>query len=129
MTKDNLILDKVISRLKFFNYRYEVQDKTLKVFLPMWCYLKLKFSDDKIKMTSHIRFGLPFLQIEYVFYIYAIALYFLTSFYWTAVPNKGIFLLFGLFIILLVVCFIKIESLRTIVHQWIEQEKLLKESN
>lgn len=120
---DNQVLnsDKIISRLKIFNYNYELKGSTLKVFLPMLCYLKINSGADKIKITSHISFGFRFLPIEINFVIYGLVLYALTWFQWTNL-NKGVFALFGILLIYFVICFIKLETMRSIIHTWIEKE-------
>jgi hypothetical protein len=113
--------DKIIDRLKIFNYKYELNGQTIKVFLPMFCYLKIDFKSDKLKMTSHLNFGFRFLPLEYNFLIYGFGLYILAWYNWTTL-NKAIFLLLGLFVIHFVVCFIKIEALRTTIHNWVEND-------
>jgi hypothetical protein len=113
--------DKIIDRLKFFNYKYEFNGQTLKVFLPMFCYLKIDFKSDKFKMTSHLNFGFHFLPLEYNFLIYGFGLYILAWYNWTTL-NKAIFLLLGLFVIHFAVCFIKIEALRTTIQNWVEHD-------
>lgn len=122
MDKQALNSDKIISRLKTFNYDYETKGTIIKVFLPMLCYLKIISTQDKIKITSHISFGFRFLPIEVNFVIYGLFLYTLTWFKWP-VLNKGIFVLFGSMLIYFVVCFIKLESLRSILHTWIEKDR------
>jgi hypothetical protein len=118
--------DKIVDRLKIFNYRYQLNGQTLKVFLPMFCYLKIDFKSDKVKMTSHLNFGFRFLPLEYNFLIYGFALYTLAWFNWTSL-NKAIFLLIGLFIVHFVVCFIKIEALRTTIQNWFENDNRKKD--
>ena len=113
--------DKIIDRLKIFNYKYELNGHSLKVFLPMFCYLKIDFKSDKLKMTSHLNFGFRFLPLEYNFLIYGFVLYILAWYNWTTL-NKAIFLLLGMFVIHFVVCFIKIEALRTTIHNWVEND-------
>jgi hypothetical protein len=121
---DNQIFnsDKIISRLETFNYNYELDGKTLKIFLPMLCYLKIKSDSSKLNITSHISFGFRFLPIEINFALYGLALYLLTWFQWTNL-NKGLFALLGIFLIYFVVCFIKLESMRSILHNWIEKDR------
>jgi hypothetical protein len=123
MDKQVLNSDKIISRLKAFDYDYDLNGTTLKIYLPMFCYLKISYKSDKIKISSHISFGFRFLPIEINFAIYGLALYILTWFQWTNL-NKGIFALLGIFLIYFVVCFIKLESLRSILHTWIEKDGL-----
>ena len=113
--------EKITSRLQLFNYRYELKGTTLKIFLPMLCYLKVSVSNDRVRMTSHLQFGFRFLPLEYNFLIYGVLLYALAWFQWTNI-NKGVFILFGLLVIHFVICFIKIESMRTIIHNWIEKD-------
>ncbi len=113
--------EKIKSRLQFYNYKFNLDDSTLKIFLPMFCYLKIKFSGDRVKMTSHLRFGFDPLPLEFNFLIYSAILYALVWYQWTTL-NKGVFILFGLLMIHFVICFIKIESMRTIVHKWIEDD-------
>jgi len=113
--------DKIVYRLKLFNYKHELKGQTLKVFLPMYCYLKIDFESDRLKMTSRLNFGFRFLPLEYNFLIYGLGLYILAWYKWTTL-NKGIFLLFGLVVVHFVVCFIKIETLKIIIHNWIESD-------
>jgi hypothetical protein len=117
----NFNFNNIISRLKIFNYNYELKGSTLKIFLPMLCYLKINFGPEKIKISSHISFGFRFLPIEINFVIYGLILYVLTWFQWTNL-NKGVFALFGIILIYFVICFIKLEAMRSILHIWIEKD-------
>ena len=121
MENSNFNFNNIVSRLKIFNYNYELEGSTLKVFLPMLCYLKINSGPDKIKITSHISFGFRFLPIEINFVIYGLVLYVLTWFQWTNL-NKGIFALFGIMLLYFIICFIKLETMRSILHTWIEKE-------
>jgi hypothetical protein len=121
MENSDFNFNNIISRLKIFNYNYELKGPTLKVFLPMLCYLKINSGPEKIKITSHISFGFRFLPIEINFVIYGLVLYALTWFQWT-ILNKGVFALFGILLIYLVICFIKLETMKSILHTWIEKE-------
>lgn len=123
MSKQVFDSEKIISRLKFFNYKYELNGTTLKIFLPMFCYLRIDFPADRIKISSRINFGFRFLPVEINFIIYGLILYLLTWFQWP-VLNKGIFMLMGIFLLIFVICIIKIESMKTIVHNWIECDSL-----
>ena len=113
--------EKVISRLQFFNYNYEHKDSTIKIFLPLLCYLKIRYSENKIRISSHLQFGFRSLPLEFNFLIYAVALFLMAWYKWTEL-NRGFFILLGLLVIHFVICFIKIESLRTIIHNWIEKD-------
>lgn len=121
MDQQTFNTEKVISRLQFYNYSFKHNETTLKIFLPIFCYLKISFYDNGVKMTSHLRFGFDFLPLEFNFLIYGVILYVLAWFQWTTL-NKGVFILFGLFVIHFVICFIKIESMRTIIHKWTEDD-------
>ena len=123
MAKQEFDKEKIISRLQFFNYKYELKGTRLKIFLPMFCYLQIDFPVDSVKITSRINFGFRFLPVELNFIIYGLILYLLTWFQWP-VLNKGIFMLIGIFLLIFVICIIKIESMRTIVHNWIEKDSL-----
>ncbi len=76
---------------------------------------------EKVKMTSHVRFALRYIPLEYNVLFYGFGLYILTWYQWT-ILNKSVFLLLGLIIIHFIVCFIKIEALKTIIHNWIEKD-------
>ena len=119
MDRPPINTDKIISRLKFFRYKYEIDGTSLKILLPMVCYLKIDFAKERIKMTSRIWFGFRFLTLEYNFVIYGFGLYILAWYQW-AILNKAIFIFLGLIIIHFVVCFIKIETMKIIIHNWIE---------
>lgn len=123
MDRQNFNPEKITSRLRFFNYNYELKDTTLKIFLPMFCYLRIRFLPDRIKITSHLQFGFRFLPLEFNFLIYAAALYALAWFQWTTL-NKGVFILLGLLVTHFIICFIKIESMRSIIHKWIENDSI-----
>ena len=123
MVKHEFQKEKIISRLQFFNYKYEHRGTRIKIFLPMFCYLQIDFPADRVKITSHINFGFKFLPLELNFIIYGFILYLLTWFQWS-ILNKGIFMLIGLFLLIFVICVVKIESMRTIVHNWIEKDSL-----
>lgn len=111
----------IISKLEYFDYRYKYADETLKIYLPMLCYLKIKIKNNKVKFSSHIHFGFHFLSLEYNFLIYSLGFYILASYTWTSL-NKGVFVLFALFILHFAISFVKIEAMKTIVHNWIEND-------
>jgi len=121
MEKLTFNTEKIITRLEFFNFNYELDKAILKINLPLFCYLKIKINDDSVKLTSRIRFGFSFLSLEWNFIIYGLILYLLAYFQWITL-NRGIFVLLGLFVIYFVVCFMKIETMKKIVHNWIEKD-------
>jgi hypothetical protein len=116
--------EKIIARLRLYNYDFEQNGDVMKIYLPMFCFLKLRFENEKVKLTSHIRFGFHFLTLEWNFIIYGLILYLLTWFQWPEL-NKGIFMLFGIFLLIFMICIIKIESMKIIVHSWIEKDSFI----
>ena len=64
--------------MQFFNYNYDLKGTTLKNFPSDVLLFKITFAPDKVKMTSHIRFGFDFLPLEYNYLIYGLVLYLLT---------------------------------------------------
>lgn len=115
--------EKIISRLQRFNYNYELIDTTLKVYLPTRCYLKIRFSNDRIRITSHLQYGFSFLPLELDFLIFGAVLFAVGWFQWANL-NNGVFILLGLILIHIVICFIKLESMRSIIHQWIDKDSV-----
>jgi len=120
--------DLIIEKLKFFNYKYTTdiyRDKPaeiiLKIYLPMLCYLKVSFFENKVKMTSRILYGINFLSLEYNFFIYAIGLIILSFLKWSEL-DMVIFIFLFIILIKFVICFIKLELLKTIIHRWIEED-------
>jgi hypothetical protein len=117
--------ERLINRLETFSYRHALDTdedkKVLKIYLPMFCYLKLKFANGKVKISSRIQYGFNFLPLEYNFFIYAIGLLLLAAYKWTTIDTAVIM---GLVLILLhfVICFIKLEFLKIIVHKWLEED-------
>jgi hypothetical protein len=116
--------EKISNRLRTFNYNFEIKGSVIKIYLPMLCYLKIDSTKESVRITSHISFGFRFLPIEVNFVMYGLILYALTWFQWTTL-NRGVFALLAAMLIYFVVCFIKLESLRSIVHNWIEKDSAL----
>lgn len=114
-------LEKIIKRLQFYSFNFEQNENSLKIYLPMLCFLKLSFENEKVKLTSHIRFGFHFLTLEWNFLIYGLILYLLTWFQWPEL-NKGIFILFGIFLLIFVICIIKIEAMKITLYKWMEKD-------
>ncbi len=125
MERQTVNTEKIISRLKFFNYKYELDKTILKIYLPLFCYLKININDDNVKLKSRIRFGVSLLSLEWNFIIYGFAFYLLAYFQWITL-NRGIFVLLGLFLIYFLVCFMKIETMKSVVHNWIEKDSKFK---
>ncbi len=127
MEQEGFDIQKIIVKLRFYRYRYSLDvfthpdEVVLKIYLPMLCYLKIRYKNNRIKMTSHIRYGFDFVSLEYNMLIYALIFLGITG-HWGLKAEPVI--LSGLFMMIIhfVICFIKIESLRTIVHHWIQDE-------
>ena len=98
MQEPTIVPEKIISRLKFFGYKYEADGNTLRIMLPMLCYLKIEFKKEQLKMTSHVRIAFNSIPLEYNFLIYGFGLFIFTWYCWGN-SNKALFLLLGLFII------------------------------
>ncbi|MBI4947140.1 MAG: hypothetical protein HY840_12165 [Bacteroidetes bacterium] len=122
MDKQTFNTEKIISRLKRFNYKYDLKGTTLKIFLPMWCCLMIDFSSDKIKMTPTANaYSLFPFTLEFEFMM--IFLFFGTLAIYMQAPF--LFGLLGIISIRFIACFIKIESMKVIVHNWIEQDSAI----
>ncbi len=132
MTDIQITPERLINRLELFRYRYDLDtdahEKVLKIYLPMLCYLKLKFANGKVKTSSRIQYGFNFLTLEYNFFIYAIGLLLLTAYKWTTIDTVVIM---GLVLILLhfVICFIKLEFLKIIVHRWLDEDHTIEKQD
>ena len=123
-------LKKIVSKLEFFNYRYSLDqfrqapaETILKIYLPLFCFLRVSFSEGKVRMSSRIQYGFNFLSLEYNFLIYAMGLIALATYLWNAIPAV-LFIGLGLILLHFLVCFIKLEFLKTIIHRWVEDEYL-----
>ncbi len=113
--------EKIISRLKFYNYKYKLDGTTLIIYLSILCYLRIEFGTEKVNITSHsLRPGF-ITRLEYNFMIYGFLFYIITWYGW-ATLNKGIFVLLGIFLIYFLICFVKTENMKAIIHNWIEKD-------
>jgi hypothetical protein len=112
----------LIKKLNTFSYKFKKEEENVKIYLSYLCYLKISFVKDKVKFSSRIRYGFHFLSLELNFFIYGLAFYVISSNYWATI-NKGIIILFALFITHFVICFIKTESLKIIIHNWSDLEE------
>ena len=112
--------DKSIERLKFYNYRYSLDGTTLKIYLSMLCYLKVNFATEKVKITSHILRPFFLNRLEYCLLVYSAIILFFA--WYMPTLNRGVFVLFGLFIVFIVIAFIKTENMKSIIYNWIEKD-------
>ena len=123
--------ENIIKRLKYFKYRYttdsfknEPAETVLKIYLPLFCYLKVSFFERNVKITSRILYGFSFLSLEYNFLIYALALTFLSAYSWPEL-NTSLYVFLSVILIHFIVCFIRLEALKVIVHRWIEEDSII----
>jgi len=118
--ENRLNVETIKVKLDTFDYKYKDKEGELIVYLPILCYIKVKYTGDNVKFTSRTFLGFNFLSLEFNFLFYSLVFYFTSYFYWTTL-NKGIFVLFGIFILYFIICIIKVESLKIIMHNWIDQ--------
>lgn len=122
MDKQKFNPELITSKLKYFRYRYRLDENTLKVYLPLLCYLKIKFEKDRVKMSSHIQFGFNPLSLEWNFIIYGLILILLSAYRWLQ-TEPVIFIGLGLLFLHFIICFIKTENLKIIIHNWLNMEE------
>ncbi len=100
---------------------YSEKEHVLKIYLPILCYLKIRFTEHKISITARTYIGSWFHTIEFNFILYGLATALLLAFEIIAVQSIFTALL-GLFILYFLLCIIKLEFLRLMVIKWTEQE-------
>ena len=123
MNESTINPERITDRLTFFNYRYTLEGTTLTIYLSMLCCLKIKFGPEKVKMTQHILWRPSFFgRLEYSFFIYGLAAFLLS--WLLPVFAKGIVIFYGVILIYLLVCFIKTENMKSIIHNWIERDSV-----
>ena len=110
----------IIDRLKFYNYRHKLNGTVLTVYLSMLCYLEINFTTDKVKISSHLIRGGFVSRIEYVFLLYII--FFLGFTYLNQELMLKIFYPLVLFLLYLIICFIKTENMKAIIYNWLEND-------
>ena len=118
--------DNIKSKLNLLGYKMkETQNEKgeviLKVYLPIVCFLKIRFAENKIKITSGSYVGFYFYSLELTAIFYSLVLSLLLA-YEVIAMNSVFTVFFLLFILYYLVCFIKSEFLRIIIIGWIEKE-------
>jgi hypothetical protein len=116
--------DKIIARLTTFNYKhyYHTKDSIIKIYLSFFCILKINFKNDKIKITGH-----SWLSEERLEWRILVTAVFLGIFIYfnKSLPNRiYIFCGFGMMLSYFAVCLIKTETMKAIIHNWIEKDSL-----
>jgi hypothetical protein len=118
--------EKIISRLKFFNYKYKLEGNTLRIYLPVRCALKIVSNEGSVSMTSSFwrRFQLGILPFAYLIFIVLcigtgillqIDIYVHVERYW------GI-LIITIMPLLFILKFIITENMKSIVHIWMDND-------
>lgn len=116
--------DLIVSKLSEYDYKYNINGTKLNIILPMLCYLSINFLPQKTKMSSHLTIGIRFLSIEYNYLIYGIFFYFLMT-----IVSQQIILYYLIFLyyLYLIICVVKLESMKVIIHKWLD-ENLIENS-
>jgi len=114
------------NRLSLLNFKVkeEVNSKdketTLRVYLPLLCYLKIKFTKDKTKISSRTFIGSNLISIELNFIIYLLMLALLLA-YEVIQVNSVLTIFFILFLLFFIVCIIKLEFIKLLIINLIEK--------
>ncbi len=118
--------EKIISRLKFFNYKYKSEGNTLRIYLPVRCALKIAFNDGSVSMTSSFwkRFQLgilPFaILITLVFWIGTTILFQIHI--WRPIQRSSGILIIASMPLLFILKLIITENMKSIVHNWMDND-------
>lgn len=115
--KNRLILLNYIVKEKI-NSKNEVT--IIRVYLPILCYLKIKFTKDKTKISSRTFIGSNLISIELNFIIYLLMLALLLA-YEVIQVNSVLTIFFILFLLFFIVCIIKLEFIKLLIINLIEK--------
>ena len=118
--------EKIISRLKFFNYKYKSEGNTLRIYLPVRCALKIAFNDGSVSMTSSFwkRFQLgilPFAILITLVFCIGTGILLQTDISRHIERSSGILIIASmplLFILKLIIT----ENMKSIVHNWMDND-------
>jgi len=119
-------VDGISNKLNILGYRFKGtqlnQDEfILKIYLPIGCYLNIKFSANRIKITSRTFIGIDFLTVEWNLIIYSLVLLALLAF--NVIPAHSVIVIFfAVFFLYYLMCIIKLEALKVILCRWIDKE-------
>lgn len=114
--------DDIIRKLRLLGYKLketknEKGEVMLKVFLPILCFLKIRFKENKIEITTGSYVGFYFYSLEMTVIVYSLVLTLLLA-YEVISMNSEFTVFFLLFILYYLICLIKLEFLRVIVIGW-----------
>ncbi|MDR0970384.1 MAG: hypothetical protein LBM67_07605 [Lentimicrobiaceae bacterium] len=119
-------IEKLTENLKHYNYRFHVKkvygnpdEKIINVYFLFFCFLKIQFPKGKIVMQSRIFYGFGG-SLELNFLVYCILALSSVALFWNKIE---LYVYIFLFLLLLhqIVCFIKLEALKTIIIRWLDQ--------
>ena len=118
--------NRILRKLSMLGYKFKetqhTQDEVvLKIYLPVLCYLKIKFSANSIKISSRTFIGIDFLSVEWNLIIYSLVLTFLLAIS-VIQAHSMIVIFFAIFILYYLMCIIKLEALKVILCRWIDIE-------
>lgn len=115
----SISIEKIKARLSLYNYAYAESDNTLSISLPFGCYLLVTNKNSSITIYSGINWGFSFIPLEANFILYALATIALAYKF----PGSYITVLCFCILLLQVGCIIKLESMKIILHQWMEADR------
>ena len=115
--------EKIISRLKFFNYKYESEGNTLRIFLPIRCALKIVFDEGSVSMTSSFwrRFQLGILPFALLLFCIETGILLQINIWGDVKRSLGVLIIIImplLFILKLIIT----ENMKSIVHNWMDND-------
>jgi hypothetical protein len=118
-------IENIRQKLNLYGFRFYERENSsgesvLKIYLPMLCYLKITFSENRIKISSRTFIGLDFLSLEWNFMLYALALALLLAFQVFDV-GSAFTIFFLLFLLFFCMGIIKLEFLKTQVYKWLDE--------
>jgi len=119
-------IDPILKNLIILGYKhkekhYKKDEVILKIYLPILCYLKIKFLANRIEITSRTFIGIDFISAEWNLIIYSLALTILLA-VGVIQTNSMIVVFFTIFILYFLMCIVKLEALKVIICRWIEME-------
>ena len=118
--------EKIISRLKFFNYKYKSEGHTLRIYLPLRCALKIVFNDGSVSMTSSFwkRFQLGILPFAILItLVFCLATGFLLPIdIWRPIKRISGILIIASMPLLFILKLIITENMKSIVHSWMDND-------
>jgi len=120
-------IENIRQKLDLYEFRFNERKNSsgevvLKIYLPLLCYLKITFSESRVKISSRTFIGLDFLSLEWNFMLYALALALLLAF--QVFDVESVFTIFFLlFLLFFGMGIIKLEFLKTQVYRWLDDLK------